>query len=702
MRLGIIPKFLIPLSLLFACLTFVTKTVIQELVAENLFVSVQNQSIGNASQAAMMLDASGDLNNLKRVVTLIALDEHVTRAIITERGSEKILASSFYYYANNTLSTLPSVMREAIELSNASGRYEFTQLSNGEYALAYPVVTIESNNIDTREYMLTISFDNFVIQQEAEAFANEMTLIAWTFLVMLVVVSYFLLVFLIKRPLEIFEQAIVKQAKLEEYKKIELGSRDEFGDIAEEFNRMQAIELSSLVAAQKATEAAEALAKKKSQFLANMSHELRTPINGIMGLAQLCLQTPSKQQQQRYLTRLMESSNLLLTVVNDILDFSKLNQNAMSLAPETSVLSSSIEPIIHLIQVMADDKRLDFKVVMSKHVPYSVYIDPQRLQQVLLNILNNAIKFTDSGRVVLNIDYEWFNASRGQLKFSVRDTGIGMTEAQIDNLFTPFEQADSSISRHYGGTGLGLSICDQLVSLMGGSINVSAKPDKGSLFVINVPCEAQSIEAFIKERQSKVIPRLIIPEPVSARTRFVCETINQYANINIDIDLLTLEEDWSKKPFVLNEGMLFKHIDTFVNKETTQSDFACILRTKETGKSHRILLVEDNEINAIVADNMLSSLGYQVSLAENGAIAVEMHKREEFDAIIMDIQMPIMDGIEATRLIRQTDRTIYIIGLSANVLDEDKTLAIQAGMNDYLHKPILQEALASALSRLLI
>lgn len=363
---------------------------------------------------------------------------------------------------------------------------------------------------------------------------------------------------------------------------------------------------------------AEAAAVAKSEFLANMSHEIRTPMNAIMGFAQLAQNSEEFAEQQLYLSKINSSSRLLLGILNDILDFSKVESGRLELEKIRFSLAELLQQIRDMFTDQARQKRLELLFIVQPSIPDQLIGDPLRLCQILLNLVGNAIKFTGRGSVTVYVDSIETSPSPHdirsiQLKFSVKDTGIGLTKDQQTKLFQAFSQADSSTSRKFGGTGLGLSIAQRLVQLMGGQIKVESEPGIGSCF-------------------SFVIHTHVAPEPVS---------------------------------------------------EATQTP-----STPSYGQP-RILLVEDNNYNQALARIILQRSGYEVEIADDGEVAVDMVKTNSFHLVLMDVHMPKLDGFSATRLIRQSGEInqIPIIALTAHSDDEFRAQAELCGMNDYVVKP---------------
>ncbi len=373
---------------------------------------------------------------------------------------------------------------------------------------------------------------------------------------------------------------------------------------------------------------AESANSAKSAFLANMSHEIRTPLNGIIGLVSLVLKTDLSATQREYLTKAIYSSKILLNIINDILDYSKIEANKMEIEETPFELDVMLKNIMDLFGYQAEHKGILLAYDVSLNVENNLIGDPFRLMQVLTNLVGNAIKFTHQGEVRIYVALEWIQEERIKLRFSVKDTGIGIAKEKQEKLFGAFNQVDVSNTRVYGGTGLGLMISKRLVELMGGAITLQSQEGEGSEFSFTL------LLGYTEEEKESQIE-------VRAQAK------------------------------------------------------------EEFATAARALLVEDYEINQIVASENLRQFGLEVSIAENGLIAVQMMQQERFDIVFMDLQMPVMDGIEATQKIREFDTKTPIIALSAAVMENDKERTQKAGMNDHLSKPLDVDALEEMLKKYL-
>lgn len=488
---------------------------------------------------------------------------------------------------------------------------------------------------------------------------------------------------------------------------------------------------------QYARDRAQQAAQVKGDFMAMMSHEIRTPMNVMMGMISLLEDTSLDSEQRRCLKTLSYSVDGLTTIVNDVLDFSRLEAMRLDIEKERFNIRDLLDGISEMFGIRVREKNLNFTVMVDHTVPQFITSDPGRIRQILINFIGNALKFTESGHISLSVIVLSHGNFEQTIRFAVEDSGIGIPESKMERIFQPFEQLDSSINRKYGGTGLGLTICKRLTELMGGTIDFTSVENSGTTFYIDLPVSIDIKDAAKQKQLSSIniyhrskndseqnqIREFALYH--GARYFSIDETFRLTPESNsILIEDETVQSSTQNMARIVLTSKAVKHIEklddttVLLQKPLTASLLkdgikivlnrkdeeppAEIISEKKVSTGESILLVEDNPYNQKVASKMLEKFEYRVTVASNGAEAVEIFQSSSFDLILMDMQMPEMNGLQASKIIRDLEReNCYtpIVAMTANVLDQDRERCYDAGMNDHLAKPFRRDDLLRVIEK---
>lgn len=550
-------------------------------------------------------------------------------------------------------------------------------------------------------------------------------LLGWSglgILVFFLILQYLSIRWIVFRPITRMAAELAKQQYSDEPIFLSQRSVDELGHLANQYNQLLAQHYASLRELMVARDLAEKSSEFKSQFLANISHEVRTPLNGMLGFAQLLKRSPLNEKQYEYLELMLRAGDTLLSIINDVLDYSKIEADKLELHEQSMDIEQACADVLVINAARAEQKKIDLMLIIEEGVPRSCLMDELRFKQILLNIVSNAVKFTEKGSVVVAVKRRGENS----LCIDVRDTGIGMEREVLASIFRPFVQADASTTKRFGGTGLGLSIAQRLSTIMGGRLQVESQVGVGTCFSVLLPLNEPVLVSLEQNARSWAV----VAEP-ELRTQVVAQLQPMFAQL--PREYASLEQARSMSPvdvcfvyLAASENaddayiQILSTLDTclpvliasvgqvnsvpqnivLIEKPLPQRSLLRLLDARSAHTSATmvqdkprqgcILLVDDNEINRLLLSDYLLGMGLEVQEADNGQAAVNMCQQQVFDLILMDCLMPVMDGFEATRHIRERGRNLQtpVIAITANTQTDVQQVCQAAGMTGYLAKPV--------------